>query len=248
MPINAEKARIFRDLHIKSTPLILWNIWDAGSAKALAATGVPAMATGSYALAGALGYGDSEACPRAQVLNTLTLICQATDRPITHDAERGYGATPEAVGDYVAEIVEAGAVGINLEVGLASGGLRDAATQADRIQAAKQALGVGFLNARTDVFFDEAPRAENEKVEEVVARAGLYAEAGADGLFVPGLLALETITELVERVRLPLNIMRPLDGPTLSDLAACGVSRISHGPFPWLHAMASLETSVAPPS
>lgn len=231
------KADAFRSMHIASNPLVLWNVWDAGSAKAIDDAGAAAIATGSFAVAGALGFDDGEQCPRETVLQVLRLICRATDLPVTHDAERGYGSSESDVADYIHEIVSAGAVGINLEDSIAPGEIRAADSQAKRLSAAKSALGDGFLNARTDVFFAPDERELEEKLEEVVQRSEIYAIAGADGLFVPGLVDLDIIEALVKRVALPLNIMRPLEGSSLSDIAQRGVSRISHGPFAWLRAM-----------
>lgn len=239
-----DNTKAFRSLHIQGAPLILWNVWDAGSARVLSEAGAAAVATGSFALAGALGYEDGEVCPREEVLNTLALICRVAACPVSHDCERGYGATTAEVGDYVRAVWEAGAVGINLEDGLGGGGLRDMSEQAERIAAAKSTLGDGFLNARADVFFVADERADAEKLDEVAARAAAYRAAGADGLFVPGLLDLALIEDLAARIDLPLNVMRPLDGPPVEALAAAGVARISHGPFPWLKAMADLKAVV----
>ena len=245
MPSFQQKSAALHALHTPSDPLILWNIWDAGSARTVATTGAKAIATGSLSVAGALGYDDGEQCPREQVLRVLESVCRVTDLPVTHDAERGYGEREEDVRDYISEIVRAGAVGINLEDGLACDGIRLVEVQSARLSAAKAALGEGVLNARTDVFLRPDARDTGEKIEETVSRADAYRRAGADGLFVPGLLDRDVIGHLAKRVELPLNIMRAPDGLSLSDLAALGVSRISHGPFPWLAAMEGLKQQVA---
>ena len=245
MSDQAARMKAFRALHISGDPLVLMNVWDAGSAKALADTHVPALATGSMSLAGALGYEDGEQCPRDLVLQTLALICRVTDKPVTHDAERGYGDTAAEVGDYVHAIVEAGAVGINLEDSVADGSLRDIDEQCARISAAKSALGDGYLNARTDVFFQDDSRSVSEKLDTVIQRAEAFRKAGADGLFVPRLTDFGAMKELCSRTDLPVNVMRQMDGPPIAEFAAAGVARISHGPFPWLQAMADLKNAVA---
>jgi 2-methylisocitrate lyase-like PEP mutase family enzyme len=237
-------ANVFKELHVKGNPLILSNVWDAGSARVLSDDGAKAIATGSFAIAGALGYEDGEKCPVNEVLNTLKLICRVAQCPVSHDAERGYGSTVSEVGDYIREIRKNGIVGVNIEDGLDAAKLRKIDEQAERIAVVKNALGNGFLNARTDVFFRDDERTNAEKFDDVVERANIYAKAGADGLFVPGLLDLSLIQKLVVNITLPLNIMRPIDGPSIRELASVGVSRISHGPFLWIEAMNGFRNAV----
>ncbi len=243
--IQTDKMRAFRDLHRVGQPLLLMNVWDAGSAKVVSETSAQALATGSFSLVGALGYEDGEHCPRDLVLEVLRLICCATDKPVSHDAERGYGQTPAEVADYVRAIVEAGAVGINLEDGLGEvGGLREIDQQAERIAAAKDALQDGYLNARTDVFLIHSDKSPDERIEEVIARAKAFKAAGGDGLFVPGLTDADSIRAICEAVNMPVNVMRGLDGPPLKAITDAGVARISHGPGPWRKAMSDLQASV----
>lgn len=205
----------------------------------------PALATGSFSLVGALGYEDGEQCPKELVLGALRLICRVTDTPVSHDAERGYGETPAAVGEYIREIVDAGAVGINLEDSVGEeGALRGMEAQAQRMAAAKEALGEGYLNARTDIFLAGGGSAKEALIEETVRRATAYKAAGADGLFIPGVSDLETIKTVCDAVGLPVNVMRALDGPDISALAKAGVARISHGPWPWRQAMEGLKAEV----
>lgn len=238
---QADNIRAFHDLHVPGKPLLLMNVWDAGSAKAVSETAAPALATGSFSLAGALGYEDGEQCPKELVLGALRLICRVTDKPVSHDCERGYGKTPSEVADYIRAVVEAGAVGINLEDSVSEeGDLRDLGEQVERIAAAKAALGDGYLNARTDVFLGAA----EPSGEEALTRAKAYKAAGADGLFVPGLSDLETIKAICAEVDMPVNVMRGLEGPDVRALAEAGVARISHGPHPWRKAMADLKAGV----
>lgn len=241
---QVEKMRAFKALHVTGQPLVLMNVWDAGTAKTVGETAAKALATGSFSLTGALGFEDGEQCPRALVLGALKLICDATDKPVSHDCERGYGDTPEAVGDYIAAVVAAGAVGVNIEDSLADGSLRDVDEQCARLSAAKAALGEGYLNVRTDVFFQDDGAAMSEKVTETITRAASFRAAGADGLFVPGLSDMDAITQLCAAVDMPVNVMRALDGPPIADYATAGVARISHGPFPWLKAMADFKADV----
>ncbi len=246
MPAQSEKIEAFRNLHQAGNPLILMNVWDAGSAGWLSKTPLAALATGSYALAGALGYEDGECAPRDEILSVLHRICRAAgDTPVSHDAERGYAPNAVGVADYVREIASAGAVGINLEDSLAGCELRAAAEQCERLAAAKSALGDGFLNARCDIFFGAVSASDDEKLQILLERAADYRRAGADGLFVPGLLDLSLLETVCQESQLPVNVMRPLDGPAIPAIAGAGVSRISHGPFAWLAAGEVVKSAAA---
>src|SRR5262249_29048650 len=144
---------------------VLYNAWDVGSTKAVAAAGAAAIATGSWSVAVANGFADGERLPLAFALDNLRRIVGATELPVTIDLERGYGDTAEAVDRSVGLALAAGAVGCNLEDSVADGSLRDAADQVARLRAARQsavAAGVRcFLNARTDVFF-QAPAEQHD--------------------------------------------------------------------------------------
>lgn len=245
------RAHAFRALHQPGRPLILFNIWDVGSAKAVAAAGAPALATGSWSVAAANGFPDGEKMPLEFALANLRRITAATELPVTIDLESGYGDSAEAVGHTVAAAIQAGAIGCNLEDSFpADGSLRDPQEQAARYRqarAAAQAAGVAlFLNARTDVFF-QRPAAQHDKgmVEQAVERAKVYADAGADGLFVPGLVDQGLIEALVAAVSLPVNVMVGEGTPSFARLAELGVARISHGPGPYLAAMRALQQAAA---
>jgi 2-methylisocitrate lyase-like PEP mutase family enzyme len=231
------KAEAFRALHVPGTPLVLCNVWDAGSAKAVAATGAPAIATSSWSVAAAHGYVDGERLPLALTMDNLKRIVSATDLPVTVDLEGGYRDVAETIG----LSIEAGAVGCNLEDSVPSDGrLRDPAEQCARIRVARRTadatLARFFLNARTDVFLYP----DDDAIAKAIARARAYADAGADGIFVPGLDDLDVILQLVERSPLPVNIMVADQTPPVRDLAARGVARVSHGPRPYLLAMRAL--------
>jgi len=242
-----QKAEQFRALHIPGTPLVLFNVWDAGSAKAVTAGGAKAIATGSWSVANANGFADGEHIPLALAIENLRRIVGATDLPVTVDLESGYGDAPEVVGEAIALAIAAGAVGCNLEDSFpANGKLRETIDQTYRIRRARQVADASnirfFINARTDIFFQQPPEEHNDAmVSAAIDRAHAYAEAGADGLFAPGLADIVLIARLVEASPLPLNIMVGDLTPPLRTLAENGVARVSHGPGPYLIAMKRLE-------
>ena len=240
-----QKARRFKDLHIPGNPLLLFNAWDAGSTKAVEKAGAKAIATGSWSVAAANGYGDGEKVPLELSMENLARIVGATDLPVSVDIESGYGDAPEAVGETVAKAIAAGAIGCNLEDSFpADGSMRDAQAQVLRVRAARQAVNGQpfFINARTDVFFQKpAPEHDDAMVEDALRRANLYAEAGADGIFVPGLVDPKMIARLAKAVSLPINIMISGSTPSFDVLAEAGAARLSHGPGPYLTAMKAVE-------
>lgn len=235
------KIEIFSRYHIPGNPLILFNIWDAGSAKAVAESGALAIATGSYGVAEAQGFKDGEAFTLDLALTNLQRIVGVTDLPVTLDMESGYGVTAEEVGRSVAAARAAGAVGINLEdrmPGVAE--LTPIAEQVRRIAAAAES-GV-FVNARCDVFRGKAVESHgSELVEQVLERARAYSDAGAHGLFVPFTTNRASIAAICEKSPLPVNIIwTPASAGGFSgrdELAELGVARISHGHRPWAAAM-----------
>lgn len=239
------KVEAFRALHVPGDPLVLFNIWDAGSAKAVASAGAKAIATGSYGVAEAQGFKDGEGFPLQRALDVLEGVLKVTDLPVTFDMESGYGVNAEEVGRSVAQAFAAGAVGINIEdrmPGVAE--LTDVATQSARIAAAA-ATGI-FVNARCDTF--RGKPAENHGPELVAAtleRARAYADAGAGSLFVPFTTNRACIAAICEGSPLPVNIIwNPASAGGFSgrqELAELGVARISHGHRPWAAAMAWLE-------
>ncbi len=247
MTDQVQKAERFRALHIPGKPVVLFNVWDAGSATAVTASGAKAIATGSWSVANANGFADGEKIPRELAIENLRRIVGATGLPVSFDLESGYGDAPEAVAETISLAIDAGAVGGNFEDSFpANGKLRDTVDQVARIRRARQmAGGTGvrfFINARTDVFFQRAAEQHDEvMLSDAIARACAYAEAGADGFFAPGLVNITLIERLVEASPLPLNIMVSDTTPPLSALAQYGVARVSHGPRPYLIAMKALE-------
>jgi 2-methylisocitrate lyase-like PEP mutase family enzyme len=243
-----EKAIQFRSLHVRGQPLVLFNVWDVGSAHAVVTAGAQALATGSWSVANANGYADGECMPLNLALDNVARIVRSTDLPVTVDLERGYGTMPEEVAATIGRSIDAGAVGCNLEDSVPGGGaLRDIAEQVARLVCARQAAESKhvpfFINLRTDVFFVRSPEwaSDDDRVKEVLRRARAYKEAGADGLFVPGLTDAALIQQIAAASPLPLNIMVMDQTPPLGELARLGVARVSHGPRPYVAAMKCVQ-------
>lgn len=249
MTKQSEQAEQFRSLHIPGTPIILFNIWDAGSAKAVAASGAMALATGSAPVAMAQGYGDGEKMPLALALDNIQRIIDSTELPVTMDLESGYGADTATVTDTISQAMEKGIVGFNFEdqvVGTSE--LYPTATQAERVKAARMAASStgahGFINARTDIFLKAKPDTHNQSmVDEAVERALAYEQAGADGFFAPGMANEKLIADLCNRVNLPVNIIALPHVPPNKRLAELGVARISYGPVPYRQMIQALESA-----
>lgn len=250
MATQQSKSEEFRKLHIAGNPLVIYNIWDPGSAKAAIAAGVKAIATSSWAVAEANGFSDGEQTPIGLAIENLRRIVSSTDLPVTVDLESGYGATPGDVGETIGLAMDAGAIGCNLEDSFPSDGtLRESGDQTARIASARHAadkLGLAFfINARTDVFIN-TPSSEHNiaMLAEALKRAEAYKRAGADGLFVPGLIDLALISKLTEASPLPINILVGGSTPSISSLAEIGVARVSYGGTPYAELMGSFEDSV----
>ena len=243
---QARKARDFADLHVPGRPLVLYNIWDAGGAKAVAEAGAKAIATGSWSVAAAHGYPDGQAISMDLALQIVSRIAATVDLPVTVDFEGAYAEAPEGVAANVTHVVRTGAVGINFEDQIVGGaGLYPPAAQHDRIKAVRRAAEAAdiplFVNARTDLFLKQADRGKHEGLlAEAKDRAAAYAEAGANGFFAPGLVGSDLIGTICEAVALPVNILMVGGAPTIAALASLGVARISYGPGPYVEAMAGL--------
>jgi len=247
MSTQGERATLLKELHVKGDPLILFNIWDAGSARALQEIGTKVIGTGSWSVAAAHGCEDEEKLPFELALANLKRIVACVNLPVTIDLEGGYGRRPAEVGATATQVIEAGAVGINFEDQIVGGdGLYSAEDQCARIsaiwKAAEQAAIPLFINARTDIFLKADPATHSDDhFEEAVRRASAYGEAGASGFFAPGLRDVKRIGQLCELSPIPVNIMVLEDTPPSKDLAALGVARISYGPGPYLQAMAAVK-------
>ncbi|MEO7124810.1 MAG: isocitrate lyase/phosphoenolpyruvate mutase family protein [Nakamurella sp.] len=225
-----DKARTLTSLHVPGDPLVLPNAWDASSAWVIAEAGAKAIATSSAACAWSIGRADGNLMTRDEALGQIRRIASAVDVPVTADVETGYGDDADLARS-IREVVEAGAVGVNLED---SGGdpLYPIDVAAHRIAIARQAAdGVGVpvhINARVDVFF--APvGAPDDRLRLTLERAAAYIAAGASSIFVPGVRDLETIRALASGIDAPINILAGSSAPSVSELAAAGVGRISVG-------------------
>ena len=241
------KAQTFRSLHVPGDPLVLYNIWDAGSAVAVARAGAKAIATGSWSVAAAQGYADGEEMPLDDALAVVARILARTDLPVTMDFEGGYAAGPAAVSANLRRLLALGVAGLNFEDQVVNGpGLYSIEDQVARLRAvrltADELERQVFINARTDLFLKAAPEVDHASlVEEAIARAAAYAAAGADGFFVPGLKDRALIRQICDAVTLPVNVMVSGDPAQVRELAQLGVARISLGPAPYIALSATLE-------
>ena len=220
-------ADTFRRLHRGATPLILPNAWDAASARLFESLGAAAIATTSAGVAWSLGHRDGRALPVAEALAAAARIARVVDVPVSIDIENGYSNDPKAVAATVLRLVDAGVAGINIEDGRDDPSLLAAKIAAIRDAAARGGVDV-FVNARTDVFL-AALVEPAEQLGETRRRAATYAEAGADGLFVPGLRAACDIAAVVEGLAPPLNVMAWGGLPAAAELGRLGVRRLSAG-------------------
>lgn len=242
---QVEKAELFASLHARGAPLILYNVWDAGSAKAVAEAGARAIATSSWAVAEAQGYRDGEDIPLALLEQVVARIAAAIEAPLTVDFEGGYAEDEAALAGNVSRLIGLGAVGINFEDRVVKGpGLYPIDQQARRIAAIRGAadrLGVPlFINARTDLFLGRGGDPAGA-IDEALDRAKAYAEAGASGFFALGLRDEGLIRRAVEGAGLPVNVLVMNGIPAMGRLAEIGVARISYGATPYAQATATLK-------
>ncbi|HEV2231784.1 MAG TPA: isocitrate lyase/phosphoenolpyruvate mutase family protein, partial [Terriglobia bacterium] len=236
------KALHLDTLHHGSRILVLANAWDAASARIFEVAGSRAIGTTSAGIANTLGRADGQRIGRYQMLEVVKRIANVVSIPVTADMEAGYGDTPEAVADTARAVMEAGAVGMNLEDASCTekNVLADIALQIERIKAIREAAataGIAFvLNARTDVFL----RAVGEpatRLDHAIRRANAYRQAGADCLFVPGVTDRELIHRLAKDITGPINILAVAGSPPVAELEKLGVARVSVGSGPMRAAM-----------
>lgn len=229
----ASKFETFAALHVPGDPVILYNIWDPGSAQAVAAAGAKALATGSHPVGDASGFGDGQQVPLDFVFDNARRIIKTVDLPLTVDFEGAYSADPEEGAANVAQLKETGAVGCNFEDQIIGGeGLHPLDLQVKRIAAIRRAVGDDFfINARTDLFL-KTQTYDDALIDRVIERGKAFAEAGASGFFVPRLSDPRQIERVVREVPLPLNVIAFPGAPDKKVWAEAGVARISHGPFP----------------
>ncbi|GAB2904234.1 isocitrate lyase/PEP mutase family protein [Streptomyces mayteni] len=232
----AARARLLHDLHRGEEPLVLPNAWDVASARLVAGAGARAVATTSSGVAWSLGTPDGDRLDRRLAVDLVARIAAAVTVPVTADIEAGFASDAAGVGETVRLVIEAGAAGVNIEDTHHRGTdpLRPVAEQAARLAAARaagEATGVPvFVNARVDVFLGAAAgRPRDESLRETVERGLAYLDAGADGIFVPGVTDPGTIAALAAELPAPLNVMTGPGAPPVAELAAAGAARISVG-------------------
>jgi 2-methylisocitrate lyase-like PEP mutase family enzyme len=237
MSRHALAAR-FRQLHAPGADpiLVLPNAWDAMSARLVEAAGATAIATTSAGISWALGHPDGQGLTREAMLAAVRVIVDAVRVPVTADVESGYGAgTPEDVAETARGVLDAGAVGLNLEDAPGEHGapVLTMEAQVARIAAARAAASSAgidlFINARTDILLRKVGEEEG-RFDETVRRARAYVAAGADGIFVPGVADAATIQRLAAAVGAPLNVIGGPGVPSVPELRALGVARVSVGP------------------
>ncbi len=240
----ADLVASFRALHDGPATLVLPNAWDVASARIFEQAGFPALATSSAAVAYALGYPDGQVLPVELHLATLERIARGVRIPLSADVESGYGDDPPAVGAFIARLAQTGVVGYNLEDVRGPGELYSLAEQVARIRAARAAAPELFLNARSDVYLGRIGEPAT-RFAATTERLRAYAEAGADGVYVPGVADADTIRALAAAVEQPLNV---LASPTLPDAAALrelGVRRVSVGSAPMRRTLGLLREIAA---
>jgi 2-methylisocitrate lyase-like PEP mutase family enzyme len=238
---HAEKATRFKNLHVKGAPLVLYNAWDAGSARAIVRAGARAIATSSWAVAEAHGYKDGETIPASFVERIVGRTVVSVDVPVSVDFEGGYSEDDKTLAENVMRLLDLGVVGINFEDRVVKGeGLYPIDRQARRIAAIREAaVGKGvdfFINARTDLFLGQGGN-----IDQAIEREKAYAKAGASGFFVPGLIDDAQIGRICGEATLPVNVMI-MDGlPSAARLSQIGVSRISYGASSYIEAVKNVE-------
>ena len=229
-PTQKDAAAKFRALHAKGRILVLPNAWDVASARIAEDAGAEAIATSSAAVAWAHGYADGEKLPKARLLQLVSDIVRLAKIPVTADSEAGYASDVAEVAGFVVSMAKAGAVGINIE-----DGTLPPSVLVDKIKAIKQACAREgfdvFINARTDVYLKSLVPAE-KAMEETLARGKLYAAAGADGLFVPGLADASGFRKVADAIDLPINALVWPKLPDVATLKEAGVRRVSAGASP----------------
>ncbi|HEX7307054.1 isocitrate lyase/phosphoenolpyruvate mutase family protein [Lentzea sp.] len=226
MTSTADRTELFHALH-RPGPLVLPNAWDVASALVVEAAGAKAVATTSAGVAWSLGAPDGDRLQRDLAVDLVARIVRAVGVPVSADIESGFGSTAGEVAETVKAVAEAGASGVNIEDGLGAG-QRDVGEQAERFAAAREAAPALYVNARIDTYLrgvgDPADR-----LGVTLERAARYLEAGASGIFVPGVVDLATAAELAKGVDAPLNVLVWPGAPAVDEFVEAGVARVSLG-------------------
>jgi len=235
--LRRQKANSFREMHHAGKTLVLPNVWDVASARVIEEAGFEAIATSSAAIAFSLGYPDGQKISREEMLARVARMARSVKVPVTADVEAGYGDHPEDAAETARGVIEAGAVGMNLEDGTddPQHPLADLTLQLEKIRAIREAALESsvllVLNARTDVYLAQVGAPEL-RYGETVRRLLAYRDAGADCVFAPGLRDAETIAQLVRDMQCPLNILAGPGSPSVPELEKLGVARVSLGSAP----------------
>ncbi|MNO32754.1 Methylisocitrate lyase [compost metagenome] len=245
--MNRNDYSDFKSLHDQQNALILYNCWDVASAKSIEQAGSKAIATSSFAMADAWGYSDGEQLSFEQLLWFVSRIAAHVSIPLTVDIEGGYAVNEEVLANNMEQLFQFDICGINFEdqkVNHPDGELWTTSEQSHRIRTIQQVASKlqksMFINARTDLFFKGAKHSL-DLVNEALERTCAYAEAGADGIFIPGLTDRSLIEQFVQRSPLPVNIM-VMDGMiSNAELQELGVKRISFGPYSYFQAQHQLQ-------
>jgi 2-methylisocitrate lyase-like PEP mutase family enzyme len=246
------RCDLLRSLQRPGAPLLLPNAWDVATARAVVAAGFPVVATTSGGVAPTLGYEDHEGAPAEEMLAAAARIARGVDVPVTVDAEAGYGMEPD---ELVAALRSAGAAGCNLEdTDHSAGSLRDPQRHAEWLRAVRQAAsedGYGLvINARVDVFLGPwlagaGPGTQEELVPEALRRANAYLDAGVDSVYPIALWEEDALRRFISEVRGPVNVLHLPHGPSLAELAALGVARVSWAVLLYREAMGRFEERLA---
>ena len=245
-PRQKPLAESFRNLHHGPTILVLANCWDVASARVLEAAGVPAIATSSAGVAFSLGYPDGQRIGRDEMLAVVARVAKAVKVPVTADVESGYGPRPEDAARTAQAVIEAGAVGMNLEDSTEESdtALIEVSLAVEKIRAVREAGGRAgvplVINARTDVYLNQVG-APDSRYDHALRRAAAFRDAGADCIFLPGVREPELIARFVKDLKFPINILAGPGSPAIAELQRLGVARVSLGSKPMLAGLGTLR-------
>lgn len=245
-----KKAKAFLAMHSGGDPLLLPNVWDVASARIVEEAGFPALATTSAGVAFSLGYPDGQKIHKDRMMAAIAHIALAVKVPVTADVESGYGNDPEAVARTARAVIMGGAIGLNLEdaTGDRERPLLDLSVEVEKIRAVRDTADkfdvALVINARTDVYLLQVGE-PSSRYDETIRRLSAYRDAGADCVFAPGLKEVTTIKRLVADLKCPVNILAGPGSPSVRELQALGVARVSLGSGPMRATLGTLRRIAA---